>query len=578
MKKTLTVNISGSVFHIDEDAYHVLNDYLQSIKQHFSKTEGRDEIISDFEARIAEMLNEYIGKNKEVVTIEDIGKVIDVIGQPNEFEGDPIEGEDGQQYEKDGKASKRLYRDPDNTIIAGVCSGLGSYFHSDPVWFRLVFVLAIIFGFGTGFIVYLILWIILPEAKTTAEKLEMKGEKVNISNIEKSIREEIDNLKDKFKDFTKEAKQTYKKKSELGKSGIDSAAGVATQIVEIFVKLILIFVGIILLIVGLSLIIGFLVALFGFGNNVYFFDSDLVYVSFQAFSDFILGGGGRSTIFTFGLMLLIGIPIFLIIFGGIKLIFGIERTNYVSVTAINLWIVGLIISSVYGFIIFKSFSHIGVYEESVSMQVPQDKALLIDLKTDKNLERIYDYEDYIEIDEFDMIITSNEDDLFYGLPNLKIEMSENDIYELIIYSRARGKNNKDATERANHIVYQFSNTDSTILLDSYFKLSEGDVWREQQLDMILKVPEGKSIEFSDDMYKILNDRYHSGYKLSGETWLMTDSGLEKAEMIPVLESEKLKDDSDDETLINDNEQNKSKPMSVISFFYFRLNDLFQTLI
>jgi len=275
---------------------------------------------------------------------------------------------------------------------------------------------------------------------------------------------------------------------------------------------------------------------------------------------------------------MIGIPIFLIIFGGIKLIFGIERTKYVSVTAINLWIVGLIISTVYGFIIFKSFSHIGVYEESVSMQVPQDKALLIDLKNDKNLDRIYRYEDYIKIDDFDMIITSNEDDLFYGLPGLKIEMSENDIYELQVYYRARGKNNREAAERANHIVYQFSNTDSAILLDSYFKLSEGDVWREQQVDMILKVPEGKSVEFSDDMYKILNDRYHSGYKLSGETWLMTDSGLEKADIDSVLESEESEEDSDDETLINDNEQNESKPMSVISFLYFRLNDLYQTLI
>jgi len=184
MKKTLTVNISGSVFHIDEDAYNVLNDYLQSIKKHFSRTEGREEIISDFEARIAEMLHEQVNNGKQVITIEDIGKVMDVIGQPSEFDGDQLD-QDGKKTEKNGKASKRLYRDPDNTIIAGVCSGLGSYFHSDPVWFRLAFVLAIIFGFGTGFIVYIILWIVVPEAETTAEKLEMKGEKVNISNIEK---------------------------------------------------------------------------------------------------------------------------------------------------------------------------------------------------------------------------------------------------------------------------------------------------------------------------------------------------------------------------------------------------------
>ncbi|RLD61769.1 MAG: hypothetical protein DRJ05_01845, partial [Bacteroidetes bacterium] len=195
MKKTFTVNVNGIVFHIDEDAYNVLNDYLSSIKKHFSKTEGRDEIISDIEARIAEMLQENINGKNQVITIEHIEKVIEVIGLPSEFEGEDA-------YEDNNKSkSKRLYRDPDNTMIAGVCSGLGNYFQADPVWFRLIFVLAVVFGVGTGLIVYLILWIVVPEAKTTAEKLEMKGEKVNLSNIESSIKEELDKLKDKFNDF-----------------------------------------------------------------------------------------------------------------------------------------------------------------------------------------------------------------------------------------------------------------------------------------------------------------------------------------------------------------------------------------
>lgn len=577
MKKTLTVNISGSVFHIDEDAYNVLNDYLQSIKMHFSRTDGREEIISDFEARIAEMLHEFVSNGKQVITIEEIGKVIDVIGQPSEFEGDQID-DDNKGFDKNGKASKRLYRDPDNTIIAGVCSGLGSYFHSDPVWFRLIFVLAIIFGFGTGFIIYLILWIILPEAHTTAEKLEMKGEKVNISNIEKSIREEIDNLKDKFKDFTKDAKQTYKKKSNLGKSGIDNAAGVATQMIEVFVKLILVFVGIILFTIGLSLIIAFVVALFGFGNHVYFFDSDLVYVSYQAFTDFILGGSGRSAVFTLGLILLAGIPIFLIIFGGIKLIFGLKNTKYIGITAINLWVVGLIISVVYGFIIFRSFSHIGVHEDSVKVNLPENKALVVDLKNDKNLERIMRYEDYFEVDEFNMIITSNEKDLFYGLPELKIEKSDDNNLELEIYYRSRGKNNSDASDRASNIIYKYKSTDSTIILNPYFKLTEGDVWREQQVEMVLKVPEGQHIQLSDDMYKILKDRRHSGYKLSGETWLMTDSGLVKSDLNSSSQSEDEEEEDAIEEEDIEEDQNESKPISAVAFFYFRLNDLFKTMI
>ena len=204
MKKTFTVNIRGIVFHIDEDAYEVLNDYLQSIKQYFAKTEGGDEIISDIETRIAEMLRESIGDEKQVITLDDIEKVIEVIGQPSEFGGEPEDETTWQQKSEKSKTIKRLYRDPDRSILGGVCGGLGAYFHTDPVWFRLAFVIFSLPGFGTPLIIYFILWIVIPEARTAAEKLQMKGEKVNISNIEKSIREEIGNMKNKFNDFTKD--------------------------------------------------------------------------------------------------------------------------------------------------------------------------------------------------------------------------------------------------------------------------------------------------------------------------------------------------------------------------------------
>ena len=103
MKKTLTVNISGQVFHIDEDAYNVLNDYLQSIRQHFAKTKGGDEIFSDIEARIAEMLREKLTSNKQVITIEDISEVIKTIGDPNEF--------GGEEYDEQPKAGTQSHQD-----------------------------------------------------------------------------------------------------------------------------------------------------------------------------------------------------------------------------------------------------------------------------------------------------------------------------------------------------------------------------------------------------------------------------------------------------------------------------------
>ncbi len=212
MKKTLTVNINGIIFHIDEDAYNVLNDYLESIKSHFSRTQDGKEIISDIEGRIAEMLKERIGDERQVITIDDIEHVVNVIGQPSEFGEEFAEDTSQSQSTTAGKNTKRLYRDPDNSILGGVAGGMGAYFNADPVWFRIAFVIASIPGLGTPLLVYAVLWIVIPEAKTAVDRLEMKGEKVNISNIEKSVREEISNLKNKFNDLAKEAKRTYKKK------------------------------------------------------------------------------------------------------------------------------------------------------------------------------------------------------------------------------------------------------------------------------------------------------------------------------------------------------------------------------
>ncbi|OQX77231.1 MAG: hypothetical protein B6D61_07500 [Bacteroidetes bacterium 4484_249] len=572
MKKTLTVNISGIVFHIDEDAYNVLNDYLQSIKQHFSKTEGGDEIVSDIEARIAEMLKESIGDKKQVITIDDIERVIEVIGQPSEFGADEEDEAAFQNSSQKRNEAKRLYRDTDKAIIGGICAGLGAYFHSDPLWFRLAFVLVSIAGLGTPLLIYFILWIVVPEAKTATERLEMKGEKVNISNIEKSVREEIDNLKNKFNDFTKEAKRSYKKKSVEHRPDIQNLGNALSRILEVFVKIVLVFAGIILLIVGISLMLAFLAAIVGFGHQVFIVDSELVYISYSALVDLILGNAGSNMFFETGLMLLFGIPLFMILYGGIKLIFGIDRTRYVGVTALNLWLIGLFITVYYGFKISNSFSEKGVHQETVNVDVPENSPLLLDVKKDNNFDRIYRYEDYFEIEDMNMIITSEERNFFYGIPRLEIEKSKNDNIELEVYYRSRGRSRRDASERAGKTVYKYSVTGNSIEFDRFFKLRQNTVWREQNVDLVLKVPVGCYLQFSDDMYKIINDRHHSPRSLSGETWLMTDSGLEETEYIPVIIEEQ--EGTNKSLRVIPEEEKGSKPVSMISFIYYNFLKIF----
>lgn len=210
MKKTFTINISGIIFHIDDDAYDKLNRYLEAIKRHFTSTEGKDEIISDIENRVAEILQEKVHDNKQVVTLEDVNDIISIMGEPYEISDEETEPPvDDSYYTR--KSIKRLYRDPDSKMIGGVCSGMGAYFNIDPIWFRLIFIITAFIGLS-GIIVYLVLWLVIPEARTTAEKLEMRGEKVNVANIEKSIKDEIEHLKNKLNDLKEDAKDVFKKK------------------------------------------------------------------------------------------------------------------------------------------------------------------------------------------------------------------------------------------------------------------------------------------------------------------------------------------------------------------------------
>ncbi len=573
MKKTFTVNIRGIVFHIDEDAYEVLNDYLQSIKQYFAKTEGGDEIISDIETRIAEMLRESIGDEKQVITLDDIGKVIEVIGQPSEFGGEPEDETAWQQKSEKFKTIKRLYRNPDRSVLGGVCGGLGAYFHADPVWFRLAFVIFSLPGFGTPLLIYVILWIVIPEARTVAEKLQMKGEKVNISNIEKSIREEIGNLKNKFNDFTKGAKQTYKKKSTAHRSDFRNVGNALAKVLELSVKVILVFTGIILLIVGISLIGAFLIAVFGWGEQIFILDSELIYVSLSAMSELIFGNTGSNVFFKTGLILFVGIPLFLLLLGGIKLIFGIEKTKYIGITALNLWLIGLILTVFYGFKIAKSFSHNGIYKESVSVEMPYNSPLYIDVKNDEDFKRIYRYEDYFEIDDMNMIITTEENDPFFGIPQLEIEKSGNDQIELEIYYRSKGKNRRVATERAKNTIYNYSVNDTLMVFDPFFKIADNEVWRKQQVELLLKIPEGCYLQLSENMYKILDNRQHSPSRLSGETWQMTKTGLKKSEFVPSEREDKIETEKEHD-FVPDDKESDDKPVSLIGFLYIGFLEIF----
>ena len=207
MKKTFNINLGGIVFHIDEDAYELLDKYLSNLRIHFSKEEGAEEIVHDMELRISELFSERLNERKQVVTLTDVEEIIAQMGKPEEFSGDSTQ--DTNEYIKEEKGPKRLFRDPDNKVIGGVRSGIAAYLGWDVTAVRIIFIaLALPFILNGSLILngvviaYIIAWIIIPEANTAAEKLSMKGMKVNVENIGKTVTDGFD----KVNDFVKSEK------------------------------------------------------------------------------------------------------------------------------------------------------------------------------------------------------------------------------------------------------------------------------------------------------------------------------------------------------------------------------------
>lgn len=198
MNKIITITINGVVFNIEENAYKNLENYLKEIKEHLGSSENKDEIISDIEANICEKFSEKINTENQSITELDVNDLIKIMGTVEDFDKE-LKDESSKEEQK---SPRKLYRNPDDEVIAGVCSGIAAYFGIDPVIIRLIFILSIFAG-GTGIIVYLILCIIMPEAKTSSQKLEMYGNPVTLASIEKSVKSTTENIKKNKRVFKK---------------------------------------------------------------------------------------------------------------------------------------------------------------------------------------------------------------------------------------------------------------------------------------------------------------------------------------------------------------------------------------
>ena len=215
MNKILHINVGGYPFSIDDIAYEKLDMYLLSLRNHFEKSEGCKEIMQDIESRIAELFLEKLS-GRSIISPEIVLQTIEIMGSPEVFGAEGANDEQGDKQDKTSaawgiKTGKRLFRDPYDSKIAVVCSGLAHYFGiKDVVWVRVAFAFGILAG-GFAIPLYLILWVATSEATSPSDRLAMKGEPINVQNIARKVEEEIDNLTDKFENWNEKRKFRKKK-------------------------------------------------------------------------------------------------------------------------------------------------------------------------------------------------------------------------------------------------------------------------------------------------------------------------------------------------------------------------------
>ena len=587
MKKNISINISGIIFHIEEDGYEKLKNYLDSISGYFSSFDDSGEIVADIESRIAEIFLSKLNEGKQVITIKDVDSLVATMGSIRDFqtvEEETVTSPETETRSDDEKkrseekteetystTSKKLYRDDNRKLIGGVCAGIAHYFAIDPLWIRLLFillgsdiffsrslgilvviayivlwivlpastsleedhkmkkmyrdpddrvlggvasgvaayfgadvtlirvlfVLSIFIGF-VGLLVYVILWIILPEATGVTDKVQMKGEPVTLKNIES-------NIKKRLKVDDEEEETTLVKillfpfrLIAVVLTGLARALG---PILLFFVQAARILVGLLLVIVGISCMFVFLVTI---GVLLGIFTS----------------GGGIAGMYDFPMELLIEtVPVWGVVAAFVA---GIVPVLVITLLGLSLIAKTNVINVALGWILFGLWM---ISLVALSFAIPK---VVYSFRSEANFEDIETYN--IVAESIHLNVNETGDDEF-DLTELSIKGYEGAELKLVKRFSSFGSSRKEALENAHAVGYNVEIEDSIITFDTNINFDSGVKFRFQELDMTLYIPYGQQFTMSDDMRHLL--KYYSitrhGYyfsQMENNIWIFNPSGLE----------------------------------------------------
>jgi len=479
MNKTVSINLGGLFFHIDEDAYQKLNRYFDAIRRSLSP-DGRDEIMSDIEGRIAELLTEKLKNDKQVVSVTEVDQVIAVMGQPEDYRINEDDKSTGSTYKVPNfvfPRTKKFYRDGDKAIIGGVCAGLGHYFRIDPLWVRILFIISPFVTFGTSAFVYILLWILIPKAITTTEKLEMTGEPINISNIEKKVKEEFSQIADKLGnvDYDKLGYNVKTGAERLG-SGVSTAVlAILKAIAKVIGALITIFSAI-----GLGCLLVALIALLTSSSIAG--ESWYPYVNSMNYTETPMWVIGIAGFFA------IAIPLFALFLLGLKILSDNLRPvgNLTKYTMVVLWIVCVSACIYLGIMQSAQLANDGKVVVKEQIYLAKNDTLHVKFRYNDYFAKSvsHDYDFRFKQDSLGNEVIYNNDVEFFVLktdeaqPYLQVERI------------ASGSTMQQARKSAESIKYSFKIEGNNLILDNYLLTGTDAKFRRQRVEVFLYLPEG----------------------------------------------------------------------------------------
>ncbi|MBK6892915.1 MAG: PspC domain-containing protein [Flavobacteriales bacterium] len=528
MKKTFTANLNGTVFHIEEDAYDQLQRYLANIRAKFSGSAEAEEIMADIEARIAELFTERL-QGRQAVSLADVDHVKQVMGQPEDYVDDET-GTGGssageRSYQHSGsRKNKRLFRDPEDRWVGGVIGGLANYFGTEPLWFRIAFIVVLIAGWGSPVLLYLVLWALIPEASTAAERLEMQGEPVTVDNIKRVFEEGTERVKAGGERMAHEAR-------DLGKNWGRRSRGTGTRAGEIILKLI----WVALIIFGVSLLLGLVTALIGGSVSLWHSTWGSDDISLLDLGGYVFNSPAQVIWAGLALLLLVALPILGIFLAGFRLLLGSPAPRWLSWTISLVWIAALILMVVTCVNLANDFRRETTVRKEVSLVQPVGNTMYLDmLQPQDSLNQGWSVSykhGWLKTDMSGIHVDNGNISGAWG--QLDVQRSPDSLYHLLVLREARGRTVKVASARAGNIGFDYRQQDNVLQLSPVVRFSITDKVRAQEVRFIVQVPLEKSVFFREGSRTLLDDidnttNTYDG-NMVGRTWTMTSRGLEDPE-------------------------------------------------